>query len=111
MIEWIIFGGVALIISEILFLVRGDEEEWLCSKILFLLMGSVVSGLLFLVPYLFAYKCELFLSRGVGSCVNHGLLVFYWLYGIIIGVVLFFLINGWLIKKIRTNEKGKKKSG
>ncbi len=106
MIEWIIFGVLALIISEILFLKFGNESEWILSKVGTLFLGLFGSALFFLLPYSIAYRCK---NRGDIGCTDYGIQVFYYLYGIIIGIVLFFLINGWLIKKIRKSKKKKKK--
>lgn len=108
MIGWIIFGVLALIISEVIFLMFGNENEWILSKAGTLLLGLFGSALFFLVPYSVAYRCETWVAAGA-ECVNHGTQVFYYLYGITIGIVLLFLINGWLIKKIRKPKKEKKK--
>ncbi len=104
MIEWIIFGVLALIISETLFLlVFRDEDEWIASKIASLMIGVIGSGLLFLLPYSIAYNCEWW---EIGeTCTNYGIQFFYWLYGIIAGIVLFFLINKWLLKKVKGGKK------
>jgi len=105
MIEWIIFIVLALIISEFLFLKWGDESEWVLHKFCALILGSGISALLFLLPYLCAYKCEVLnTGEAEATCINYGAQVFYWLYGVIIGVALLFWINHWLIKR-----KGKKK--
>jgi len=100
MIEWIIFGVLTLIISEILFLWLADEENWIFKKIMLLLIGSFGSGVLFLIPYGLAYNCGFMMGEDY-VCTNHGIQVFYWMYGIILGIVLFFLINGWLIKTLK----------
>lgn len=108
MIEWIIFAVLALTISEVLFLRFGKEEEWIPQKMMFLILGAFGSCLFFLLPYSIAYHCEIW-SASEEGCVNQGIQAFYWLYGIIIGIVLFFLLNKWLLKKIRKPKKEKKK--
>ena len=107
MIEWIIFIVIALVISEILFFTCGNEEEWILSKMVSLVAGTFGGFFLFLLPFKFAYYCESLYGEGVTTCTNYGIQVFYWLYGIIGGLVLFFLVNGWLLKKMR-NRRGEK---
>ena len=104
MIEWIIAGVLTLVLSEVMFIRNANEDEWVQHKILSLFLGASISLFFFLLPYNFAYNCGFIMGEGY-ECVNYGIQVFYWMYGIIIGVVLFFLLNGWLIKKIRKKKK------
>ena len=109
MIEWIIFIVIAIISSEIMFLKFGSSDNWLPQKILLLFFGGVISIVLFGIPYLFAYGCNsnfiLSSYEIAGGCVNHGMQVFFWYYGIIIGIVLFFWINKILLQKMETKKK------
>ena len=102
MIEWIIFIGITIIISEILFLNCSSEEEWIQKKVFSLFGGVCMSVVLFGIPHMVAYGCnyDLYSSHPgwEGVCVNHGIQVFLWYYGLIIGVVLFFWINKKLLQ-------------
>jgi len=101
MIEWIITGILTLIISEILFLMFGDKDNWFTIKFGCLIAGFFCSVTFFRIPYEIAYDCSSILNIG---CTSHGIQVFYWVYGIIAAIIIFFYLNKKLI-----NCKTKKK--
>jgi len=97
MIEWIVFIIIILAISETLFFRFGYEKEWISQKIMFLFIGVFLSFIIWLIPYSAAFNCELFFEVG-GNCINHGINFFYWYYGTIITITLFFWLNKKLIQ-------------
>ena len=110
MIEWIIFIGIIIISSEIMFFRSGTSDEWIQKKVLSLFSGIIISVVLFGIPYLGAYGCNYSWYSIQETCVNHGAEVFFWFYGIIIGVVLFFWINKIILQKMEAKKDEKKKN-
>jgi len=108
MIEWIIFIAIIIISSEILFFKFGSSDEWLSHKAISLTFGIFISVILFGLPYSLAYECNVYPIAE--DCVNHGAQVFFWFYGIIIGVVLFFWINKIILQKMEAKKDEKKEN-
>ena len=113
MIEWIIFIVIAIIISEILFFNFIKSDEWVFGKLISLFWGYLGSSILFGIPYFIAYGCNhdwVLSSYEIASdCVNHGIQVFFWYYGIMIGIILFFWINKKLLNYKDAKNKSKRK--
>ena len=106
--EWIIFGIITLIISEILFYKVAYEDEWFAVKCIFLLVGAFTSLFIWILPYYSAFDCHPFYNDQPTTCTNYGIEFFYWYYGVIIVVIVFFLLNRKLVKW-KTKQENKKK--
>ena len=104
--EWIICGVITLVISEILFIRFASEDYWVQQKIVFLFGGWIISMFLWMIPYGYAFNCEWVV--GNSECTNYGIEFFFWYYGIIIAIILFFLLN-WKIVKWKSKQKELKK--
>ena len=106
MIEGVIFIGLAIIISEVLFFKLGSSDSWLSQKMFLLCIGISGSFILFWVPNSISFNCSFF---GDDLCINKGGSFFFWYYGVIIGIFLFFWSNWKLInyKEKRNKLKGK----
>jgi len=97
MIFWIVLGICILIVSEIFFfwmpVFKPEEGGWVTAKLCSICVGVFISVFIWVLPWSLAFD------------EGFGIQAFFYYYGAIIGIVLFFLINGWLYKKFKINKK------
>jgi len=98
-IELIIFFFIFIVSTEIIFFkfTRGTGECFLQEKIVSIFCGGIAAVLLF------GFPCILSNAPEVASGAPLGPIVYYWYYGIIGSVALFFLLNYKIHKWLEKN--------